>query len=54
MRSGVRRFDKYPGQMLVAVLGVAFALLLSVAHVSTIDAAGVRGEIADGGKALVR
>lgn len=48
----VRRFDKSPRQILVAVPGVAFAFFLAVARVLAIDATRIRGKVADGGKAV--
>ena len=50
----VGRFDEGPGQVLVAVLGVAFAFLLAVADALAIDAARVGGEVADVGEAVDR
>ena len=44
----VGRFDKGPGEILVAVLAVAFALLLAVAGVHTVNTARVGGEVAGG------
>ena len=41
----VGRFDKRPGQILVAVFGVALALFLTVADLLAADTAAVRSEI---------
>src|SRR5258708_34840840 len=46
----VRRFDKCPRKILVAVLRVAFSFLPAVAFASAVHAATVRTEIADLGK----
>ena len=43
-------FDKRPGQILIAVLGIAFAFFLTVADLLTADTAAIRCEVADTGK----
>ena len=48
----VRRLDKCPGQILVAVLGIAFAFLFAVAQALAIDAARIGSELAGAGKPL--
>ena len=41
----VRRLDEGPGQVLVTVLGIAFAFLLAVGHALAVNTAAVRGEV---------
>ena len=48
------RFNKRPGQVLVAVLGIAFPFLLAVARMLTIDAACIRSKVTRAGKAINR
>ena len=43
----VRRLDKSPGQILVAVLSVAAAFAFAVADFLTADTAAVRGKVCD-------
>jgi hypothetical protein len=43
----IRRFDKSPGQVLVAAPGVAFAFLLAIADTPAIDATRLGGKVAD-------
>ena len=50
----VGRLDEGPGQVLVAVPGVAFPLLLAVAGAHTVDATCVGGEVAGGSESLDR
>src|SRR5437879_10456217 len=50
----IRRLDECPGEIFVAVLGVAFAFLLAIARVHTVDAARVRGKVADVGEPIDR
>ena len=47
----VRGFDEGPGQVLVAALGVAAALVLAVGFVPAVHGAGVGGKVAGAGKA---
>jgi len=42
----LRCLDEGPGQIAVAVLGVAFALLLAIGPMLAVDAAGIRREVA--------
>jgi isocitrate/isopropylmalate dehydrogenase len=46
----VGRFDKCPGQILIAVLGITLALFLAVADLLTADTATVRSEVSHTGK----
>ena len=46
----VGRFDKCPGQILIAVLGVALAFFLAVADLLTADTPAVRSEVSHTGK----
>ena len=48
----VSGLNKRPGQILVAVLGIAFPLLLPVAGVPAIDATGIEGKVARAGKTI--
>src|SRR5258708_30066879 len=50
----VRRLDEGAGEIFVAVLDVAFALLLAIAGVHAIDAARVGRKVADVGEPIDR
>ena len=50
-RREVRRLDKRPRQVLVAVLGIAFAFLLAVTQAHTVATVRIGGEISHLGKA---
>ena len=50
----IRRLNKEPSQILVAVPSVSLAFFPAVARVRTVHAAGVGCEVADIGKALYR
>lgn len=50
----VRRLDEGPGEILVAVLDVAFAFLLAIAGEHAVDAARVGRKVADVGKPIDR
>ncbi len=41
----MRRFRKGPGQILIAGLGIARALLFPIAHALSVDTATIRGKI---------